>query len=695
MTNKDYKPTITSMLSYLDNVQYPSDFEPPRARLLELKPKDIVKWMKMKAYGTDTPPPEANPTLCRCNSLKFWKKAISFFMPNKMMKWDEVTERGNPTKSHEVNSFIALVTKKETRRQGAPSKARRPLTEGEMRQTLRLFRESPESGNISRYGLPAFITFQSSLISRIDCACYWQKAVFEAHDLFPEFAAKCRLTWSKNVYVEADAPWQIIIGPLDPAFCVLIGLAVWLEFYLSDQQPGTEELTPYIFTFSNDFSVPKGGKKSKKVIQRKLRALYNGDEFVKEKDGLVGSHSVRKFAFTRARRSGAHKDDADYRARWKQDRRTSDAYQDPELPYIDAMVAGLLSVGGPCSYRIRTNSPVTDDWILENVVPCISSSSYGRSLGKILGRALTWLIFSEKRHWATPALVDRVNREYQVLVGANEEMVATNPIEKRLLVITGQEAVLVITEVTGANTNSNNQQQSQGHQDDNVDAPMHQWDDGEELDHSVHDEMVVEGGQHPMVGQFSYQQNRQLLLSLVTQVNNLRADYAHAAEEREAERLAIMAQFRIVNSNLRQIANQPLHLLNRAAAGQDGAGVQAANNNMGGNAGIRVAAPLRRAELSPTPRTLYDLWEEWTDSIGGRKPASQFSREDRGRCKYKFCRLKIAWDRIRLLVNAGYTAQVACDRIYQVYGRSLSVTKIIQKLGTDTRNNTLHQDLVV
>ena len=102
-----------------------------------------------------------------------------------------------------------------------------------------------------------------------------------------------------------------------------------------------------------------------------------------------------------------------------------------------------------------------------------------------------------------------------MLVGGNDEMVATNPIiEKRLLVITGQDAVLIITEVAGAN--NNNQQQSQGHQDENVDLPMQQWDNGEEGDHSVHGGMVVEGDQPPMAGQFSHQQNRQLLFPLVT-----------------------------------------------------------------------------------------------------------------------------------------------------------------------------------
>ena len=79
--------------------------------------------------------------------------------------------------------------------------------------------------------------------------------------------------------------------------------------------------------------------------------------------------------------------------RLKADRRTSDVYDDNQLPYVDAKVAGMLCPGGACSYSIRESSPVTEDWILENVVPNIAASSYGRTLAKLLGKALLWTIF--------------------------------------------------------------------------------------------------------------------------------------------------------------------------------------------------------------------------------------------------------------------------------------------------------------
>ena len=42
-----------------------------------------------------------------------------------------------------------------------------------------------------------------------------------------------QLCWSKNVNEERDAPNQILIGASHPIYCVLLGLATWLEYHLA------------------------------------------------------------------------------------------------------------------------------------------------------------------------------------------------------------------------------------------------------------------------------------------------------------------------------------------------------------------------------------------------------------------------------------------------------------------------------
>jgi len=84
--------------------------------------------------------------------------------------------------------------------------------------------------------------------------------------------------------------------------------------------------------------------------------------------------------------------------------------------------------------------------------------------------------------------------------------------------------------------------------------------------------------------------------------------------------------------------------------------------------------------LSPKPCNLYELWKEYEHGIGGRKAAKDFSPWERGRVKSVYTRRLVIWDEISRLVRAGDTHLVAIDRIYQAYGRSLSVTAIHNKI---------------
>lgn len=64
--------------------------------------------------------------------------------------------------------------------------------------------------------------------------------------------------------------------------------------------------------------------------------------------------------------------------------------------------------------------------------------------------------------------------------------------------------------------------------------------------------------------------------------------------------------------------------------------------------------PTREDRLTPailckTPKTVYDLWVEYTAGLGGNKPACQFTAKERGKVKFKYCRRKIVWDVIHEL----------------------------------------------
>jgi len=112
-------------------------------------------------------------------------------------------------------------------------------------------------------------------------------------------------------------------------------------------------------------------------------ADFNGSTTSNGGTDSLGSHSIRKFAATHARKSGCSKDDRDIRGRWKSRARVSDVYEDTELPFPDAKVAEKLCIGGACYYLFSeelTNNAVDagistiammKTFILSNVVPKI------------------------------------------------------------------------------------------------------------------------------------------------------------------------------------------------------------------------------------------------------------------------------------------------------------------------------------
>ena len=66
------------------------------------------------------------------------------------------------------------------------------------------------------------------------------------------------------------------------------------------------------------------------------------------------------------------------------------------------------------------------------------------AIAKLLGKSLLWTIFSDSSHWVPQFIVDHAKAAYNNLF---DEETAVNPIEKQLLVITGDDAVLVIAPI--------------------------------------------------------------------------------------------------------------------------------------------------------------------------------------------------------------------------------------------------------
>ena len=104
---EQYRPSLIKFMSFKDGRYYAKDHDFSTEELASITPQQIVRYMKLKVYGTPDPPPDANPTRGRSSSLAYMKKAISYFMPNHPMKYNKLANPTvrNPTMSVAVNDF--------------------------------------------------------------------------------------------------------------------------------------------------------------------------------------------------------------------------------------------------------------------------------------------------------------------------------------------------------------------------------------------------------------------------------------------------------------------------------------------------------------------------------------------------------------------------------------------------------------
>ncbi|KAG7366283.1 hypothetical protein IV203_028953 [Nitzschia inconspicua] len=109
----------------------------------------------------------------RASSLEYYKKAISFFLPNSH-PWVEMPgtpAHGNPTRSKLVNNLVAKVRLAETRREGKDTQATRPLEMIEYKAILSTFRATPGPILQMKVKNPLMVLYQWHLITRIDDVC--------------------------------------------------------------------------------------------------------------------------------------------------------------------------------------------------------------------------------------------------------------------------------------------------------------------------------------------------------------------------------------------------------------------------------------------------------------------------------------------------------------------------------------------
>lgn len=172
--------------------------------------------------------------------------------------------------------------------------------------------------------------------------------------------------------------------------------------------------------------------------------------------------------------------------------------------------------------------------------------------------------------------------------------------------------------------------------------------------------------------------DKQEVRMLSSQVKHLRREVADVRAERTRQDEKVHRRLDQINNNVLRLCQAPARRVVPAPANNPAAPSE--SNNIG-NAG--TGDERRVPTLSRLPRTLHDLWFEWEFGFAGKKPARLFTAAERGKVKHTFYKRKFFWNKCAEMVRCGMTADRACDKIYEVYGQSLSVTNILEQLKRD------------
>lgn len=647
---------------------YPKGTIFSKGQLLQIQPGHVRDYLAYKAFG------KANydyangdrPTNCRSSSLENVKKALSYFMPEQV---PYINGQGNPTKSKIVSDVIKFVQLCEVRGEGAPSQAKRALTQAEFRKEMELLAAHKDD-------LTHTVTFrtlglwQYHLVGRVDDAANAKLDAPKVHSQYSDLL-QTAVTWSKNVRDERRCPDQILLGAMDDFYCLFIALAIHLESFLAANPNAT-----YLFTEQEDTTKVDQQTGKTKIIKASTRlknkyrgvlrrAAWEKPEFLDLSGGLpskLSTHSKRKLPANYAANCGAHGEEVEIRGRWKGTRggKIVSRYIDVKQLYQDAKVAGILCIGGPCKYIYKDGcDSITDDWLFEHVVPNIKAK-FGRSFAAVLGKALLYICLKEQnpqqRDTYVPVPADiqqRVCSAYAELGLSEAHPVLKVPlhiyrINEMLQIDTmqpGRAAGVAGENVMIALQDTNNTFGNNGLSNEVLQSVVIRMNRLEQMQAQSQQCLLNS------LGELQTQQKRQFQVLN----NNIRCFGG-----------------RIEGSLVRQVNSNRQHRLLPMNQADDACPMEVVND----------------AQLSSLPRDLITLWREYQFGLNGRKAARLFTTEERNanrKIKQKFYRRDQVWECMKRQIRRGLTPEQAAHELRTVYGNKASVSKIIDVLIKDKK----------
>ena len=147
------------------------------------------------------------------------------------------------------------------------------------------------------------------------------------------------------------------MGCLDIDFCPLLSLSCYAGCMVAKGNAAAGKERAFLFSSNPD---KEDGPKSANTNHRRImKSVYDSEAFVLVASmvgGLLGIHSIRKFAASFGQAMGLEVSDVDCRGRWKSESANGGwrgkavvekCYISPDQPYIDSNAAEKLCYNSP------------------------------------------------------------------------------------------------------------------------------------------------------------------------------------------------------------------------------------------------------------------------------------------------------------------------------------------------------------
>ena len=110
-------------------------------------------------------------------------------------------------------------------------------------------------------------------------------------------------------------------------------------------------------------------------------------------------------------------------------------------------------------------------------------------------------------------------------------------------------------------------------------------------------------------------------------------------------------------------------------------------------AAVQPPVSVRQAKLSKVT-SLHDLWSEYEFGINGNIAAKLFTPQEKRACRSQYSLRNSFWKIVKGMIARSYSAGVAVDKVYEVYGGTTGITYLLRQLAKDIREKTLHPSLM-